>query len=125
MCRIILTVRDGRGQVRSSAEARFSRPFCISPGTGLHESRYFQRKVGRSRGLFPGTFPSFPKSYVRSSFRLPWDGCIYCGAETSLYVNEQLVCLKCDEDLSKGRNPPSQSSASKVPVLNCNTSWSR
>jgi hypothetical protein len=28
-------VRDGRGQVRSSAEARFSRAFRNSPGTGI------------------------------------------------------------------------------------------
>jgi hypothetical protein len=31
--------------------------------------------------------------------------CIYCGAETSLYVHEQPVCLKCEEGLSKGRKP--------------------
>jgi len=31
LCRIILTARDGRGQVRRSA---VSRPFYISPGTG-------------------------------------------------------------------------------------------
>lgn len=34
--------------------------------------------------------------------------CIYCAADTRLYINDKPVCLDCAKDLEAGRKPSSR-----------------
>lgn len=39
--------------------------------------------------------------------------CIYCQAETILYVNGRPICLSCSDDIDAGRKPPSRECRAK------------
>jgi hypothetical protein len=41
--------------------------------------------------------------------------CIYCGTNTSLYVNGVPLCLQCDKDLQLGRKPPDRETNPQPP----------
>ena len=32
--------------------------------------------------------------------------CIYCGADTCMYVSEAPVCVRCSDEVDAGRKPP-------------------
>lgn len=34
--------------------------------------------------------------------------CVYCAADTQLYLNQKPICLDCADDLEAGRKPPSR-----------------
>ena len=66
--------RDGRGQVRSSAEARFSRPFCNSPGTGRKEKGSSEGWTNEKDGAVTAPVTRNPGSYsCRQTVPRSWD----------------------------------------------------
>ena len=46
--------------------------------------------------------------------------CIYCGAETQLYINDTPVCIACSDEIDAGRTPPTRAREeplSKTPTV--------
>jgi len=39
--------------------------------------------------------------------------CVYCGADTILYVNGRPVCVRCSDEIDAGRKPPSRETQPK------------